>query len=469
MRRAAKGALLFLAVLIVCGGILVFLGKTAERVDWQAAAQRESSAALDNADCGFYHMRGYWIDGSQDVEVEPQGRLELVQINLGGFLNGPVSEAGLAQIDAILAAYEAQGTRLILRFLYDWDGKGMERDPASLQVVLGHMEQMRPLLAAHESAVYIVQGVFVGSWAEMHSSRYLSEENVRTLLAQMERTVPSGAFLAVRTPSYWRLAAGRREPLDAEEAFARETLASRLSLFNDGILGNWLDCGTYGETPRADSASLSDRWPREEELAFQQELNLYVPNGGEVVLDNPLNDFSQAVEALRCMHVSYLNAEHDLNVLHKWEQAVYEGEEEAYRGMDGLSYVDRHLGYRFVVRGAQVKTEGWLRKTATLTVEVENVGFAPRYTPGRVEIVFQPEEGGEPVVTEAETDVRGWKPGETVRISAEAPEGIGRYEVFLRAAGGQNGEPILFANEGTHADGAVALGVLTKEKGGLFS
>ena len=76
---------------------------------------------------------------------------------------------------------------------------------------------------------------------------------------------------------------------------------------------------------------------------------------------------------------------------------------------------------------------------------------------------------GEPVVTEAETDVRGWKPGETVRISAEAPEGIGRYEVFLRAVGGQNGEPILFANEGTHADGAVSLGVLTKEKGGLFS
>ena len=160
MRRAAKGALLFLAVLIVCGGILVFLGKTAEHVHWQAAAQRESSAALDNADCGFYHLRGYWIDGSQETEVEPQGRLELVQINLGGFLNGPVSEAGLAQIDAILAAYEAQGTRLILRFLYDWDGKGMERDPASLQVVLGHMEQMRPLLAAHESAVYIVQGVF---------------------------------------------------------------------------------------------------------------------------------------------------------------------------------------------------------------------------------------------------------------------------------------------------------------------
>ena len=164
-----------------------------------------------------------------------------------------------------------------------------------------------------------------------------------------------------------------------------------------------------------------------------------MPNGGEVVLDNPLNDFPQAVEALRCMHVSYLNAEHDLNVLCKWEQAVYEGEEEAYRGMDGLSYVDRHLGYRFVVRGAQVKTEGWLRKTAALTVEVENVGFAPRYTPGRVEIVFRPEEGGEPVVTEAETDVRGWKPGETVRISAEAPEGIGRYEVFLRAVGGQNG------------------------------
>ena len=169
------------------------------------------------------------------------------------------------------------------------------------------------------------------------------------------------------------------------------------------------------------------------------------------------------------MHVSYLNAEHDLNVLHKWEQAVYEGGEDVYRGMDGLSYIDRHLGYRFVVRGAQVKTEGWLRKTAALTVEVENVGFAPRYTPGRVEIVFRPEEGGEPVVTEAETDVRGWKPGETVRISAEAPEGIGRYEVFLRAVGGQNGEPILFANEGTHADGAVSLGVLTKEKGGLFS
>ena len=101
-------------------------------------------------------------------------------------------------------------------------------------------------------------------------------------------------------------------------------LAARLSLFNDGLLGNRSDYGTY-KTDDSSGSDVLGRRSREEELDFQRELCRYVPNGGEVINDNPYNDFENAVKGLSERHITYLNKDYDQTVLKKWEKEKVTG------------------------------------------------------------------------------------------------------------------------------------------------
>lgn len=453
-------------------GILFSRG-SGGKLSWLPNAYTESAAYLANRERGFYNMRGVRISDGDPVTEETLGSirrdraketLELLQIHIGSYRDREVSASGISQIQSVLEAYQSRDMDLIIRFVYDWDGKGAESDPSSLSVVLRHMEQMGGLLEAFQDQVYMVQGVFVGSWGEMHGSRYLSETDYLTLIRKMHEVMPTSVYLAVRTPAYWRAAAGTAQPLSGENAWDMSALPSRLSLFNDGILGNWLDCGTYGDTAKEDAQKLSDKWTRQDELDFQNRLNLYVPNGGEVVLENSLNDLESADEAFRTMHISYLNRGHDLAVLEKWENTVFHEAGSVYDGMSGYDYIERRLGYRFVIRQVSAEESGWFKKEPRITVSVENTGYACRYTPCRVEIILQKEEDGSTQILTAQTDVREWQPGKTVVFSVD-PElkEAGEYSVCLRVTGEKTGDAVLFANETiTDESGNCFLGTIRK-------
>ncbi|HJA67040.1 MAG TPA: DUF4832 domain-containing protein [Candidatus Mediterraneibacter cottocaccae] len=473
MKRRAWLILLAAGVLIITGAAF-FMGMR-WKIDWEAANFVESDKFLANRERGFYNMRGIRISDDSPVSGEileeimreqPEETLELLQIHIGTYRDREISSSGVDQIRRIFRAYaeKEKPVSLIVRFLYDWDGNGAQSDPASISIVLRHMEQTGEILGDFQDQIYIVQGVFVGSWAEMHSSRYLTEKSYLTLIDKMHETMPENVFLAVRTPAYWRMAAGRKEPLQESEAWKMQEMISRLSLFNDGMLGNALDCGTYGEIRKADSESLSDSWVRSEELDFQKELNLYVPNGGEVVLDNALNDLENADEALRTMHVSYLNRAHDMQVLEKWKNTQYRDSGSVYDGMSGYDYIERHLGYRFVIRDVSAKISGWKWEKPSLTVNVENVGYAPRYTACRTEIIFRSRESGEERTVTADTDARTWKPGEQTSFTVELPElPAGAYDVYMKVTGEKDRTAVLFANEKiTAEDGGCFLGTIKK-------
>ena len=50
------------------------------------------------------------------------------------------------------------------------------------------------------------------------------------------------------------------------------------------------------------------------------------------------------------MHVSYLNSEHDPAVLDKWKAAAYKDKASVFNGLSGYDYIERHLGYRYVIQ-----------------------------------------------------------------------------------------------------------------------
>lgn len=473
MKKKALCAAVLLGVVIVMG--ITAAVRLRWSVEWEAESSREINKFLANSERGFYNMRGVIIRDDAQEEAwlydsirseHKEETLELLQIHIGFYRDREISPQGVEQIRKVFQAYREREKRvsLIVRFLYDWEGKGAENDPASLNVALRHMEQLGEIVTEYEDQVYIVQGVLVGSWAEMHSSRYLAQDSYLALIRKMDEAMPDSVYLAVRTPAYWRTAAQSMEPLSEEEAWKDDNLAARLSLFNDGILGNELDCGTYGDISKESAASFQDRWIREDELLFQKTLNLYVPNGGEVVLSNPLNDTDNAHETFETMHISYLNNAHDTEVLEKWKESRCQEEGSVYEGLSGYDWIERHLGYRFVIREVSATQSGWKWEDQNLKISIENVGYAPRYTPCRVEVILREPAGeGEKSLT-VDTDVREWRPGETIAFTVRADLQDGKeYEVWLKVTGEKDQEPVLFASENPVAeDGSYCLGRIRK-------
>lgn len=376
-----------LAAMGLLAGLFLFCLARACEVRFAPEILTQSARQLDNPDRGFYRIRAYTIQPEPQQFQQTEGEkdeashgrvLELVQINLKRFRSGEITPAGLENVENLFRFLEERPLRYIVRFLYDWDGNAAATEPESMGVILNHMRQLSPILKAHADCIFLMQGLFVGNWGEMNGTPFVSRESVTRLAAELAADTAEETFLAVRTPVYWRKVIG------GERFDASNPLAVRLGLYNDGILGNSGDCGTYVGAAE-DRADPFASWSRAEELAFQETLCQWVPNGGEVVLDNPLNDFESALNALRTMHITYLNWDYDRAVLDKWAAAVVE--EPPYEGMDGLTYMERHLGYRYWIESAFCRYS-FLSGQLHVGAKLKNEGFAPIYAANQLTLTL---------------------------------------------------------------------------------
>lgn len=98
-----------------------------------------------------------------------------------------------------------------------------------------------------------------------------------------------------------------------------------------------------------------------------------------MIIDNVYNDFDNAVKDLSQMHVSYLNSEYDSTVLNKWKETIVNKTYDVWNGMSGYDYIERHLGYRYVLDSSSLKFHPLFDDTGMLTVTIRNVGFSNCY------------------------------------------------------------------------------------------
>lgn len=447
----------------------------------------ESARALKNPNRGFYHMHGYLIkdevrslksfqeDLGWRFAKDNDTSLTLIQINLQYFRNRDISEKGLESLDNLFRALEenVDDKHLILRFLYDWDGKNMQYEPNSLDTILRHIEQVGPWLKEHKDQIFLTQGLFIGSWGEMHSSKFLGTENYKELAQALYEATADSTYLSVRMPAQWRMITGIADPDQVVRGDG--TLASRLGLFNDGMLGSWSDYGTYGDQTRAEHGDFTF-WNRQEELVFQDILCRTVPIGGEIMNPNKYNDFENALADMKAMHVTYANRDFDTKVFNKWEKTVVQ-EDSCFDGMDGLTYMERHLGYRLVLREAALEYD-WKEDRLTTEITLQNVGFAPIYRETRVELVLYDRERGREYSYSCGPgqDIRdlagGTQSDELKTLRWELPLGgmpQGELEVYFSISDDLSGEVILLGNDRDPDRRGYRVGTLKlEEDGGLL-
>ncbi|MDI9512271.1 MAG: DUF4832 domain-containing protein [Bacillota bacterium] len=433
----------------------------------------ERGNILQNPYCGMYSIYRFYAESiiCQEKKHELDGimmttnqQICLVEINLISFNDKPLDEAALQNISLILEYFISHEKQIILRFVYDWEGKGILSEPKDIDYILQHMNQLSGILKGYEKHIYILQGLFIGSWGEMHNSRYLSERHMTRLAKQLYECSGDGTQIALRCPSYWRMIFRTFKPLNKETAYTK-LMSSRFSLFNDGMLASETDFGTYGSVYAKEAENHNDKWIRHDELEFQNELCRYVSNGGEVINNCEYNDVAAAIEDLRTMRVSYLHSEYDKEVINKWKTNKSGLSDPIWQYRSAYEYIAAHLGYRFTLRDLKQPLHSSFEDRLRVNVKLCNTGFAPCYHSFEVGFLVRNSSYSELYEYRVDTDTRFWMPGEMVEIeSAIDIDNLkaNKYILCLRVYDPRTQRYIELANTFSSADymGYYSIGII---------
>lgn len=403
---------------IVAGSLAALLLGSAVPAGAQApvtTTYTATDAVFPNPERGFYAHRsssaGLPVLTAADLRgLRNDASITLVLrlYYLKTFRDRPLSQDVLDLIAQDFDALREAGAKAVLRFAYS---SSQNEPDAPLDVILGHLDQLEPLLRANSDVVATVQAGLIGAWGEWYySSNGLNTTTARRAVTEKWLDVlPEGRMVQVRTPDYKRLIFERTTPLSAEEGYGDSGFA-RTGHHNDCFLASSTDFGTYQNVAT--------------DKAFLEADSRYTAVGGETCNPNPpRSECATALEEMARFHWSYLNRDYHSGVLGSW-----------YTG-GCMNEVRRRLGYRFRLLDSEVT--GTVRPGGALDVSLRlaNGGFAAPYNPRRVEVVLRERQSGARYVATLPDDPRHWAAGDTVTVvatlgvPATLPEGS--YDVLF--------------------------------------
>lgn len=443
--------------------------KRKNRVRFTGTTLTESTEYLGNPSCGWYRIYPFPLGQKPDFDelywcLRKDESLVLVIIDIGAYREGPIPEEALDILSDILRFFTEHQKELILRVTYDREGRGMEREPDFLQTVEEHMGQLGPVVRQFAESIFLVQGLLVGSWGEMHDSKFLTENKLKKLSQAWRKALGEDIRMAVRTPLQWRMLHSK------ETDFA----CNRIGLFDDGMFGSPDNLGTYGDRQREEAGWL-ERWRREDEISLIGRIAEYIPYGGEAVGTADTGDLVRAVEEMKVTGVTYLNRTHDLKRLEQWKSGTWK-EHGVWDGVNGLDYIGCHMGYRFAVRKAEMRQCGLYMegeeqhgeiivsekrygenlagekqrkgKKICLIVQIENTGFAALKEIVLFDLIFKAE-NKDSIHVVFSIDMCGVAPGGQITVPLKLPElkTEETYAVSLQMRRKKDQQILRFANE----------------------
>ncbi len=347
----------------------------------------------DDPDIGKYE----WVDISQVSLV-------LLVVDIACARNRSVNDADMDVIRSAFDYFIKQGKRLILRFSYDHDGRGMMREPDRFAQVLEHAAALAGLIREYKDHIFVYQGLLVGDWGEMHSTKYADGSFLEKIYDALSE---AGVDIAVRKPAQQGLLPARTDV--------------RPILFNDGLLADEIELGTIR----------SDRMEADEQAIY--DISGQSPYGGEMVYGSGyIKGFKpdDVAEMMKKRHITYLNMDYDTAMYDHLRSVNFT--DEGFR-TDVFSYLSVNLGYRFAVKKV-------LYRQKKLTVYVTNKGFSKAYVPVEMRLVSK---NGESLGMDRYI-ISDIIPGETECFSFVPETESG--EVYICANTTDLGEKVFFSN-----------------------
>ena len=371
----------------------------------QTITYTESSEVFANPERGLYSNKGYHSAGTAITSsllssCRRAGRsLILLEYYLTDFMESDISSDYLKLIENNFKRLRSGGMKCILRFAYK-NGHADSDKPfdASEEWVMSHIAQVRPLLQTYSDVIYVLQAGFIGSWGEWYytsnfvqgpktDADYLPRKRVLEALLD---ALPQDRQVELRTPTFKMKIYGYSlsDTLRISEAHGTSAKA-RVAGHNDCFLASGNDSGTYS------SDSERQYWKAE---------TRYLIMGGETCKTSEYCACSKsgsipgAISELQDYHFSYLNMEYNTDVLNRWKSE------------NCFDEVEKRLGYRLVLREGTFPRKPAAGKECSVTIRLQNVGFAAPMNPRGAELVLVSQSGSVLGSWPLESDPRFWMP-----------------------------------------------------------
>jgi len=256
------------------------------------------------------------------------------------------------------------GMKAMVRFGYTEKTTAPYGD-APPNIVLGHMDQLAPVLQANLDVIPLVQAGFVGAYGEWFYTDYYGDEGVISPQNQIDRTavinkwlsiLPPTRLIQVRTPAIKRAATGISTPL---LYYNSSVNATRIGHHNDCFVSSKNDYGTY-ENKKDEQWTYTD--------------TTFTNWGGETCSsDPPRSDCPSAMSEMTNLHASYMNGAYNEAVLRSWKK------EGCY------NQIQSRLGYRLALISSTLKSTGNL---LTGSFSIVNLGYAAPYNPREMYLIL---------------------------------------------------------------------------------
>lgn len=350
-----------------------------------------------NPEKGFYILAGDMISNSNfDASLvairDTYGfRLAFANTQL------PTSNLTAPQLAAITASFAMarnRGMKLILRFQY-----GTTANDPVLAQIQAHTIQLKPLLAANQDVIYVVQGGFIGQYGEWADSANNNDTKAGKravkdyLLAMVPTAIPINITQLYPTMEDWF--AGL-PALDASIAFTGKSQA-RIGAHSDCYLTGNGDSFFYtGPATVKDFVITSSRV---QQRAYMAAISKYTPFGGETCNNSQGASVQQRVNCIDSndetgqsggilnegprYNLSYQNYSFAPNFIAAWTSGGC------------LNTVKNKIGYQFqydsIIHDA-LATKG---TNTIFYVSMRNIGWGRIWSQRRLSVIIKPSSGAD--------------------------------------------------------------------------
>lgn len=341
---------------------------------------------------------------------------------LKDFVNSPISQAYLNNMQTDFNRIRNAGLKCVIRFAYSDDyGDDVVLD-ATKSRMLEHINQIKPLLIANTDVIAVMQAGFIGAWGEWYytdqsefggwgynetsltAANYAHRRNITDAILN---ALPNTRAVQIRYPKMKQQMYNTPTPLPPSQAFSNTSLA-RIGHHNDCFLSSNTDVGTY--------SNVNTEYP------YLDQETQFVPMGGETcaVFESRTNCETAQFEMAK-FNWSYLNLDYHPNVINGWQTG------------DCYQEIQKKLGYRFQLTSAILPQSITLNNQLSITLNINNVGYAAPFNERYAYLVLKNLSTNEVFPIMLDSDPRTWHGEVTISENLTLPDGIvaGEYDMFL--------------------------------------
>ena len=416
----------------------------------QALDYSEIKERLLNPDQGFYRTLSVTTSLEEFPDrknvINDNWQLYHLRIGIGAFSAAmnqeddyEITEPVLQGLDDLLSYIRERGKNVVIRFFYDNNLGKADMEPA-LPMILRHIEQLSHVLDQYPDVITAIEAGLIGPNAEMYASTIANDPKVNNAILDAWLTHVDETPILVRTPSrIYQYLGITRNDLETTR-IPDNSPACRLGLFNDGMFGSGTDLGTFAERAR--------------EFSWFSLQNSHLPYGGEVTIpESSMHDLKNCIPEMFQIHLNYLNYEWNYQITQqKWMETYYTeeiGTDCLYYGDTGFTYIENHLGYRFVLEDSTFSYENPFQELS-VSLRLKNVGFGNLNKRKLLTFLFVPQTEEEKDRTIIKKEMGLWE-GELslqkkICFSKEELDSSTTYTVYLKIDNGEDRYPIRFAN-----------------------